>query len=126
MNLFDLFFVTGPAIQVIFKLGYVPKDEEFYELTYQQYQRYFETFEATDEKIFMLLPDERQKYKVFAANDVFCMTESEKESLKRGEAVIEKYCEDSHQQFNNYHEKLCYAASVLPDVFSKDTPYSQK
>ena len=41
MDIFDLFFRTGPAIQVIFKLGFMPGENEFYELTCQQYQDYF-------------------------------------------------------------------------------------
>lgn len=126
MNFFDLFFGTGNAIRVIFKLGYMPKEDEFYELTCQQYQHFFEMFGQTEEKIFMLLPSDRQKYKAFASDDVFCITESEKASLKDGEAIIEKYCEDSGKQFSSFHEKLCYVASHLPPVFSKDTPYSRE
>ena len=52
MDIFDLFFRTGPAIKVIFKLGFMPGENEFYELTCQQYQDYFETFGHTDEKVF--------------------------------------------------------------------------
>lgn len=125
MDIFDLFFGAGPAIQVIFKLGYIPKDTEFYELTCQQYQHYFDTIGHTDEKVFILLPDDKEKYKEFAVGDTYCMTESEKNSLKDGEAIIEKYCKDSGKQFNSIHEKLCYVASQLPDVFSKGTPYAQ-
>ncbi|MCD8267299.1 MAG: hypothetical protein LUD46_01730 [Parabacteroides sp.] len=125
MDLFDLFFRAGPAVQVIFKLGFIPKESEFYELTRQQYQDYFDTVGYTDEKVFILLPEDKGKYKDFAAGgNVFCMTESEKDSLKDGAAIIEKYCKDSGKLFNSIHEKLCYVASMLPDAFSKDTPYA--
>lgn len=125
MDIFDLFFRTGPAIQVIFKLGFMPGENEFYELTCQQYQDYFETFEHTDEKVFILLPEDKDKYKEFAAGDTFCMTESEKDSLKDGITVIEKYCQESGKQFNSMHEKLSYVASRLPDAFSKGTPFAE-
>ena len=114
MSIFDLFFSTGPAIKVIFKLGFMPGENEFYELTCQQYQDYFETFG----------PEDKDKYKEFAAGDTFCMTESEKDSLKDGIAVIEKYCQESGKQFNSVHEKLSYVASRLPDAFSKGTPFA--
>ncbi len=52
------------------------------------------------------------------------MTESEKDSLKDGMAVIEKYCQKSDTQLNSMHEKLSYAASLLPDVFSEGTPFA--
>ena len=63
MNPLDLFFGTGDAVRMIFKLGYVPEESEFYELTCEIYGH-------TD-------------------------------------------------------EKLRYAASLLPSIFSKDTPYSR-
>lgn len=72
MDLFDLFFRTGPALQVLFKLGYMPKDEEFYEMTYQQYQHYFDMYGHTDEKIYLLLPEDQKKYTELAAGDAFC------------------------------------------------------
>ena len=64
------FFGTGDAVRMIFKLGYVPEESEFYELTCDQYKYYFEIYGHTD-------------------------------------------------------EKLRYAASLLPSIFSKDTPYSR-
>ena len=114
MDIFDLFFRTGPAIQVIFKLGFMPGENEFYELTCQQYQDYFETFGHTDEKVFILLPEDKDKYKEFAAGDTFCMTESEKDSLKDGIAVIEKYCQESGKQFNSMHENYLMSLHDYP------------
>lgn len=32
MNPLDLFFGTGDAVKMIFKLGYVPEKSEFYDL----------------------------------------------------------------------------------------------
>lgn len=33
MDIFDLFFGAGPAVHTIMKLGFIPKDEDFLELT---------------------------------------------------------------------------------------------
>lgn len=125
MDLFDLFFRTGPALQVLFKLGYMPKDEEFYEMTCQQYQHYFDMYGHTDEKIYLLLPEDQKKYTELAAGDAFCMKESEKDSLKDAEKIIEEYCRKSGKQFLTFQDKLRYAATCLPDVFSKDSPYAK-
>lgn len=125
MDLFDLFFRTGPAIQVLFKLGYMPKDEEFYEMTCQQYQHYFDVYGHTDEKIYLLLPEDQKKYTELASGDAFCMKESEKDSLKDAEKIIEEYCRKSDKQFLTFQDKLRYAATCLPDVFSKDTPFAK-
>ena len=51
MNPLDLFFGTGDAVRMIFKLGYVPEESEFYELTCDQYKYYFEIYGHTDEKL---------------------------------------------------------------------------
>lgn len=125
MNLYDLFFGAGPALQVIFKLGYMPKDSEFYELTCEQYKAFFESCGYTDEKVFMLLPEERKNYQALALDEIICMTESERGYLKGAASIVEQYCEKSGRQFGSYLDKLRYVASVLPDVFSKDTPFAK-
>jgi len=41
MGLLDLLFGAGPAITKIMTLGYMPKDDDFLELTPQQYEKFF-------------------------------------------------------------------------------------
>lgn len=125
MNPLDLFLGTGDAVRMIFKLGYVPEESEFYELTCDQYKHYFEIYGHTDEKIFMLIPNESSNYKKHALDGVYCLTESEIDSLEDGKILIEKYCEKGDHHFESFDEKLRYAASLLPSIFSKDTPYSR-
>ena len=38
---------------------------------------------------------------------------------------MEKYFEESGFTFTTDRQKLMYAATKLPDVFSKDTPFDQ-
>lgn len=126
MNVFGLLFETGEAIRAIFMLGYLPEDKEFHELTYPQYQYYFETYGYTSEKVFMLIPEDGEKYRELAVDAVLCMTESEKNCLKDGALIIEKYCKDSGKQFDSFEEKLYYVASCLPPLFSKNSRYARK
>ena len=51
MDLFDKLFRAGPAVQVIFKLGFMPKEKDFYELTPKQYECYYLHECQTEEKV---------------------------------------------------------------------------
>lgn len=124
MNLHDLFFGVGPAIKMIFQLGYLPKEEDFCELTYEQYQAYFKQLGYTEEKVYMLIPTNPEAYKRVAANDVSCLKESEKQHFQSASEMIDKYCED--KSFDTFDSKLQYVATLLPDVFSKGTPFEEK
>ena len=130
MNSIMSIFSPIPAIQEIFKLGFMPQDDELFELTCEQYQAYYDSAEEDDEinpdeKVYMLLPKDTQKYGEFASGDVFTLTESDIMLFKRAEAIIESYCKKSGKTFNNFEEKLFYAASQMPDLFSEGTKYAK-
>jgi hypothetical protein len=121
------FFAPLVGATAVFKLGFVPEDDELYELTPEQYQRYYATVEEADEslgeKVYMILPKDSQKYVELASGDVFTLTEEEVLLTRRAEELFETYCADSGRKFNNFEEKLCYCASVMPDVVSQGTKY---
>ena len=50
MDIFDLFFGAGPAVTAIMKLGFMPEEKEFHELTPEQYRKYYEQNDDTNEK----------------------------------------------------------------------------
>ena len=56
MNLFDILFGAVPAVTKIMALGFMPKDEDFLELTPEQYQKFYEQEGYTEEKVYALLP----------------------------------------------------------------------
>ena len=121
MNAFELFFVFGPAIQNLFHLGMLPQNDDFVELTEEEKALYFKHNSSTDEKLFkftLLAKDERFK------GNVVCMTESEKDTLLKAVEFINTYGKD--KTFRNDEEKLHYAASKLPDVFSEGTKFEKK
>jgi len=117
------------GIQAIFKLGFVPENEELYELTPEQYQRFYDTAgteedRVSKEKIYMVLPKDPKKYEPFAGKEIFVLREHEVLSIEAGAAMIEKYCTGSGKKFNSFEEKLCFCASVMPNVFSEGTKYA--
>ncbi len=123
MDLYDLLFGIGPATQMMFKIGFHPKNDDFLELTAEQYEEFSQENGDVKERVYALLPKDPQQCASVAAEKVLVFTDSERMFLERGWKVIERYCEKSQQSFGSDEEKLIYAASQLPDVFSKDTRF---
>jgi len=123
MGLFDLLFGAGPAITKIMALGFMPKDDDFLELTAEQYEKFYEQNGHTEEKIYALLPQNPKHYVESNFNELNICTESDIDTLKRGWQIVEDYCKESGLTFTTDQQKLMYAATKLPDVFSMDTPF---
>jgi len=109
-------------LQLIFKLGIEPKDEYFYEFTEEDYNQLKTQGEAAEGTMYMFIPD---NYKYQASNEVQVASESEKNSILEAAKIIERYREKSKLTFNIYEDKLKYAASRLPAVFSEGTKFSK-
>ena len=125
MDLFDLLFGAGPAITQLMILGFMPKDDDFLELTPQQYKKFYEQNGYTEEKVYALLPKDPRYYAESNFNELNICTESDIATLKRGWQIVENYCKESGHVFTTDQQKLMYAATKLPNVFSKDTPFDQ-
>lgn len=123
IDIFDLFFGAGPAITRIMELGFMPKDEDFLELTSEQYSQFYKEMGYTEEKVFALLPKTPGHYVASDFNELNVCTESDIATLKRGWQIIENLCAKSDNTFGTDRQKLMFAASRLPDVFSKGTPF---
>ena len=123
MGLFDLLFGAGPAITKIMALGFMPKDEDFLELTPEQYEKFYAQNGHTEEKVYALLPKDPKHYVESKFNELNICTESDIATLKCGWQIVESYCKESGFAFTTDQQKLMYAATRLPDVFSRDTPF---
>ena len=106
-------------------LGFMPKDDDFLELTPWQYKRFYEQNGYTEEKVYALLPKDPKHYVESNFNELKICTESDIATLKRGWQIVENYCKKSGYTFTTDQQKLMYAATKLPDVFSKDTPFDK-
>ena len=124
MDFFDLIFNVGPAIQVMMKMEYIPKESDFLELTPEQYMQYFKSNADTGEKLFALLPPNHEVvYDDIGAHDIPIVTGKEKQSMLNASKVIDDYCESAKYPLPDDEAKLRFAAARLPDVFSKGTKF---
>jgi len=125
-DIFDTIF-SAVQMSMLFKIGYVPEDDELYELTPEQYESFLNRAGRskyyTDGKIFMVLPKDPKKYQEIAVDDVFALTEMEVDYLKEAIEIVEEYCQESGKEFKNLNEKLRYCATVMPESWSEGTKY---
>jgi hypothetical protein len=113
---YNAMFEVAPAIMQVFQMGYLPAEDEFYELTPQQYEKYYAEVERTNERLFMLLPQD-PRFQT-ESHEVGVVTEAQISWFKQAGEIIERYCKDSGKTFRNFDEKLAYCATVMPEVFS--------
>lgn len=121
MSLLEAFLQTAPALMKIFSMGVIPCEDDFYELTPEQYEKFERQFGKPEERIFMLLP-KNPRYHV-PQNEVEILPECQIEWFNSAVALIERYCRDSEKPFRNDEEKLYYVATRLPSVFSEGSKY---
>lgn len=61
MNVFDLLIGnTGQALQLVFQLGFLPVEENFLELTDEQYRQFSAEVGGVDEKLYMIVTSNGQ------------------------------------------------------------------
>ncbi|MDR3300512.1 MAG: hypothetical protein LBU43_11100 [Candidatus Accumulibacter sp.] len=107
------------ALQTIFKLGFIPADDELYELTSEQYQKFYAEMGKIDGKIYMLLP-KNTKYQS-TSKEVGVITEQQLDWLDKAKKVIRQYCHDEKKKFKNSEDRLAWLIGVLPVAFSGGT-----
>jgi hypothetical protein len=128
MSGFGLFSPFRGAM-ILFKLGFVPQEGDFLELTNEQYQHFYNTAEDADshrnEKLFMLLPQDLQIYAEVAAGDALILSEGDIALIKGGVDFIENCCAESGEKFNTFDEKLRFCADKLPAIATDGTKYEK-
>ena len=121
--IFDLLFRVGPAIQAIFALGFEPKEEFFFEVTCDQYEKLeAEGFDISKTWYTLLAEDPALETRELQIADA-----DEKQSLLDAADYINNvFVNDAEapQGQLSYDEKLRYVASRIPPVFSEDTKYA--
>lgn len=125
MDIFDLFFGAGTSVHTIMKLGFMPNDDDYLELTDEQYQKYYKEVGYTEEKVYAILPKNPQNHVPAELHEIVVCTESEIALMKQGWQIIESYCSSPELANATDQQKLAHAASKLPDVFSKGTPFEE-
>jgi hypothetical protein len=120
---FDLLFRVGPAIKAIFELGYEPKEELFYELTAEQYSQLEKKGNDMSKKWFTIIPEDPK----LDVPELLIVDEDGKKTFLDAANYIHRFCarEQPNRQFLSFDEKLEYAASQLPTVFSQSSKYGK-
>ncbi len=132
MDLGFFFFKVAPAIQLIFRYGFIPKEEDFKELTPAQYMALHRHADEEEElaavdgrKLFALLPDDIQSYnRVYElyGEQLAIVTADEVSAFSAASSLFDKCCKG--KDFATLQEKLEYMARTLPPEFTADTPYA--
>lgn len=124
MDIFDLLFGWGgQAMQLTFQYGFIPKEEDFLELTDEQYLQFHIKMGECNEKIFMFAPADPRNAVEADSAELPVVTESQKKAFIDAGQYIEKICEE--EDFHTDDEKLRFAARYMPDVFSKGSKYEK-
>ncbi|GHV92687.1 hypothetical protein AGMMS50268_31900 [Spirochaetia bacterium] len=113
----------GDAIMKIFECGFIPAEDEFYELTEEQYASFHIQFpgniEKKGERIFMLLP-KNPAYQS-SSQEVSVISESQLVWFRKAERVIRQYRRDFGMGFCSVDEELTWLATMMPKLFSQGT-----
>lgn len=113
MNPFELFGGVGQAITIIYKLEFIPKEDDFVEFSKEDYADYEQEVGAVEGKMFTFkdgLTD--------AEEGVFAFQEEDKKHLLDARQLLYSLCEG--KEFNSDAELLEMAAKILPSAFSKE------
>lgn len=119
MDFFDLLFGGGQAVQEIFKLGFIPKNEDFREFSNEEYMRFHEKECDLSGKMYTFRSE-----RLAQGNEIYAFTEEEKNMILKGVEILKNICDG--QTFISDDLMLRYAAQHLPDVFAKGTKYAKE
>lgn len=113
MNPFELFGGVGQAITIIYKLGFIPKEDDFVEFSKEDYADYEQEVGSVEGKMFTIkdgLTDTEE--------GVFAFREKEKQHFLDARQLLYSLCEG--KEFSSDAELLEIAAKILPPAFSKE------
>lgn len=118
MELFDLFFEGGTAIKIIFKIGFIPMEDDFREFSVSEYEKYRVEVGATEGKMFRF-----REGKLEESTEVFAFSEMEKDKMVEAAELLRKLAKDHLS--DNDDETLKYLSWAIPYVFSKGSKYGK-
>jgi hypothetical protein len=108
------------AIISIFRLGFIPKDEEFFELTPLQYeQHYAQTGETTNERLYMVLPKDQTR--LAERMDIGVLRETQIHAMEKAERIFNFYCRTYEKTFDDEEDKLGWLTTQFPSRVSVGT-----
>ena len=124
MNLHEMFFETFPAMKIIFELGFIPEEDEIYELSPEMYALYESKGGDISKRLYTIVPkDEKNRA---AENEIALLTEDDLHKIWKGVAAIRKHAKRAGYESKSDEEILAAAASVIPSIFSENSKFAHK
>ena len=118
MHPFDLFFEGGIAIMVIFKIGFIPSEEDFREFSESEYEKYRAELSEPEGRMFRF-----REGKMEESNEVYAFSEDEKNKMLEAAESMRHLAKKHPCKTDD--ETLKYLASVMPYPFSKGSQYEK-
>ena len=124
MNLHEMFFETFPAMKIIFELGFIPEEDEIYELSPEMYALYESKGGDISKHLYTIVPkDEKNRT---AENKIDLLTEDDLPKIWKGVAAIRRHAKRAGCESENEEYILAAAAAVIPSVFSENSRFARK
>lgn len=133
MDLNFIFFELGPVLKLVFRLNYIPKPEDFKELTPSQYAAFYaqateqDIKELENKRLMAFIPDEPAIYHrvlEVLGDEFFVISEDQLSMFEKTSSLIEHLIErNGRDDLDTMSKKLGYIAAILPKEFANGTPY---
>ena len=118
MNPLDLFFEGGEAIMAIFKLGFIPNEEDFREFSESDYEKYHKEVGETESKMYRFVEGKTDE-----TDGVYAFSEFEKGKTLEAAQVIRNLAKEHLSDSDD--ETLKYVAGVTPYPFTEGSKYEE-
>ena len=102
----------------IFKLGFIPNEEDFREFSESDYEKYHKEVGETDGKMYRFVEGKMEETK-----EVYAFSEFEKGKMLEAAEVIRNLAKEHLSDSDD--ETLKYVAGVMPYPFSKGSKYEE-
>jgi hypothetical protein len=123
MSLNEIIMELFPAISAIFKLGYIPLPDEFYELTQEQYAAYRRQGGDLPEPLYTVVP---KNYKYLGpSNEISILSNEEIFKLGKGAVFLHLYATKNGCDSRQSEDVLKFAAERLPSFFTNETKFKR-
>jgi len=123
MNLHEMVFELMPGIATIYEIGFIPEEDEVFELTPELYAAYESKGGDISEKLYTIQPKD-EKYSM-PDNEIGLLKESEIAILWKAAKSLRKHAKRAGCDSDNSDDILAAAASVLPSVFSEKSKFAR-
>ena len=105
-----------------FEIGFEPKEQFFYELTADQYQKLSEQGVDISIKWYTIISDHPKHQ----TSELLILSANDKYKLNYAVQYVEKVSKESGQEFSDFTEKLQYVARTLPPILTEHAPQFHK